>query len=190
MSHAPTLRRGAAVIALAVTLLSASRHGASAPSPQEPASASDRARARRVRVSVVPAGARLWIDGAETSWFGRTLVLGVGQHRIRAEVPGSRCCKTWSGVVRIAGAARGDDPQRLVIPLEVLPAKVVLVDAPSDAQLRCRDIGISSGLGELSTVHMREPEWTGWCEFQSGGVVTRARVRLAAGEINAVPWAE
>jgi serine/threonine-protein kinase len=189
MSHASKLRHAAAAIALAA-LLSTSRDGSSAPSPQDLAPAERPRLSRRVRVSLVPAGARLWIDGVETSWFGRTLMLGVGEHRIRAEVPGSRCCKPWSGVVRISAAPRPGDPQRLVIPLEVLPAKLVLVDAPPDAQLRCAGIGVTAGLGELSTVRLREPEWSGWCEFRSGELVTPARVRLAAGEINAVPWVE
>jgi eukaryotic-like serine/threonine-protein kinase len=190
MSLAPKLRRSAAATALALLVLSSSRDGASAPSPQE-APVADRTRASgRVRFSVVPAGARIWVEGIETSWFGRTLLLGVGQHRIRAEVPGSRCCKPWSGVVRISATSLADDPQSVVIPLEISPARLVLVDAPQAAELQCAAIGVVAGLGELVTVRLRQPEWSGWCDFRNGDVVTRSLVRVAAGEINAVPWIE
>ena len=181
--------RGACVALVCAALLS-SESGASAPSPQEPTQGADRARgARRVRISVIPAGAKLWIDGVETGWFARTHVLAVGSHRVQAEVPGSRCCRSWSGVVRVAAATRPEEPQRIVIRLDLAPAKLVLVDAPLDAELSCSDLGVVAGLGELRTVHLREPEWFGSCEFRRGrGHPARARVHLLAGEVNTIAW--
>ncbi|AUX23746.1 uncharacterized protein SOCEGT47_042760 [Sorangium cellulosum] len=151
-------------------------------------------RVREVVFHIVPSGARLVLDGVETAWFGANKItpLTIGTHAVHISVPGSRCCKPYSGVISVVAPAPGvTAPQRIVHKLEILPSTVVLSGAPQDAQYACPQIGLIGYAGSPQTVTLSDVSWSGRCLFTSptpGAAQRVGNVTLVAGEPNTVFW--
>jgi serine/threonine-protein kinase len=197
-NHASTGRSALAATAV-IALLFMSRPGAPYPAPQEDAPAERApggkpgAGQRRVRFAIVPGGGRLTLDGREVSWFGATFALSPGPHRVRVEVPGSKCCRAFAGSIPIAPPPEGkpDATQVVAIRLEIQPARAVLVNAPPGAQFVCPTLGLTGSAGTLQDVQLPEAHWSGSCGFVPQGSLHpthKATVTLDAGELNAIPW--
>ncbi|WP_437475719.1 protein kinase [Sorangium sp. So ce1014] len=149
---------------------------------------------RDVVFQIVPSGAKLVLDGVEINWFGANKVtpLKVGAHSIHVSVPGSRCCKSHSGVISVVAPKPGvTAPQRIVHKLEILPSTVVLSGAPPSAQYACPQIGLIGYAGTPQTVTLNDVSWSGRCLFTPATPDAAPRVgnvTLVAGESNTVSW--
>jgi hypothetical protein len=153
------------------------------------AAAADPVPPRPVNVVVNPGGARLIVDDMVREWFGETLWLLPGRHRVRIDVPDSRCCELVDEAMEVAPADGG--PQRFVFHLEMRPAAVVVLQGPDDGTMHCRDLALTAANGSIAAVPMTQPEWSGRCTFRRGAVTVAAGpVRIAAGEVNAILWPE
>ena len=100
------------------------------------------------------------------------------------DVPDSRCCEPLQRWIQVTD--RSD--QRFLFALRIRPARVTLVDAPQGALLSCPAIGLHVASGRLTEVSLRAVAWDGECRFEADGSVRRMRVRLRAGEVNAIRW--
>ena len=199
--HHRSTGRPALAAAAALALLLHAGSSAPYPAPQDdPDSPGNRAPGarpgsgqRRVRFAIVPAGGRLTLDGREVAWFGSTFALGPGAHRVRVEVPGSKCCRAFTGSVAITPPPEGKPEAAQIVPirLQLQPARAVLVNAPPGAQFVCPSLGLSGSAGALQDVQLPEAHWSGACGFLPPGAVRptrRSTVSLEAGELNAIEW--
>ncbi|WP_437668725.1 protein kinase domain-containing protein [Sorangium sp. So ce131] len=149
---------------------------------------------RDVIFQLVPSGAKLVLDGVETTWFGanRVMPLKIGAHTVHISVPTSRCCKPYSGVITVVAPKPGvTAPQRIVHKLEILPSTVVLSGAPPNAQYACPQIGLIGYAGAPQTVTLSDVFWSGRCQFMppTPDAAPRAgNVTIVAGETNTVTW--
>ena len=172
-------------LCLALALCASAPHSAAV-------GANKRERRRLVRFAINPGGARLILDGMVTPWFGTTLSLAPGEHRVQIHVPDSRCCEPIAKGLRVLPPAerQPDSVQLVVIHLPVRPARVTLVDAPPRAVLSCHELGLVVESGHLEAVAMTSVSWDGQCELDSvdGSAPRTMRVRVVAGEVNAVRW--
>jgi serine/threonine-protein kinase len=144
---------------------------------------------RRVKLSIVPKGVELKIDGRlETSWFTRDLELSVGTHLAEVK-PMSPCCKAQSRSFQVKETS-AEDPQKLVIRLDVLPSTVSLAGAPLGAQCACSGIGLVVTRDGPATITLPEVVWSGRCTFTAPSLASAvtSNVSLKAGEPNAIPW--
>ncbi len=107
-------------------------------------------------------------------------------------MPGSRCCKPYSGVISVVAPKPGvSAPQRLIHKLEILPSTVVLSGAPPSAQVACPQIGLIGYAGTPQAVTLNDVSWSGSCLFTPATPEAAARVgnvTLVAGEPNTVTW--
>ncbi|AUX44154.1 serine/threonine protein kinase [Sorangium cellulosum] len=167
------------------------------PTPAAPppsASASATPLVRDVIFQLVPSGAKLVLDGVETTWFGanRVMPLKIGAHTVHISVPNSRCCKPYSGVVAVVAPKPGvTGPQRIVYKLEILPSTVVLSGAPANAQYSCPQIGLIGYAGAPQTVTLNDVFWSGRCQFTPPTPDADPRagnVTIVAGETNTIAW--
>jgi hypothetical protein len=116
-----------------------------------------------------------------------TLWLLPGRHRVRIDVPDSRCCDPVDTDVTVAEADGG--LQRFVFHLSVRPASVVVLEGPDDGILQCPGLPLVARVGDIESAEMSLPEWVGRCTFREGRhTVASGEVRLRAGELNAVLW--
>ena len=146
---------------------------------------------RMALVTVSPKGASLTLDGRPIDAFGgKPIPLLVGPHAIHAEVPGSACCKPFSGTetVRPPPFDKPDEPALVLVRLEMNPTLVSLAGAPVGAQLLCAGVGISVGARGATSVTLKTPEWSGPCEFHADGATRGGNVKLFAGEPATVRW--
>lgn len=144
---------------------------------------------RKVQFSVLPSGAQLELDGAPFPWFGRTEELTVGQHRIRAQVPGSNCCETLIESVQVEPATDPRQVQRVVLRLPLRPAVVTVVNGPTNGYVECPDLFLRGFVGASRTVRLADAVWKGNCEFTDAQGRRQARgVEIRAGESNNLEW--
>jgi hypothetical protein len=147
---------------------------------------------RKVSFVIIPSGAKLTLDGREETWFSRVFSLKTGLHPASASVEGSKCCEAFRGSITVESPPDNDPDQvqRIGIRLKPLPATVSLSGAPSSAHLVCTDIMLTVFSGGTKTVQLREPTWSGRCQFMPPppGESIRKAVQLRAGEHNNLPW--
>lgn len=145
---------------------------------------------RSVKFVVTPPGAKLVVDGHPVSWFGGPVLLPTGAHQVTAFMEGSRCCKPLSQSIAIEPPPPGalDNVQTIALPLQILPASVVLANAPPTAQFTCPAIGLSGLAGTLVRGPLNEPEWSGKCQFTFDGASRWITVVLHAGEMNTLSF--
>jgi serine/threonine-protein kinase len=148
---------------------------------------------RKVRFSIIPKGAKLTLDGQEVAWFSNVFSLAPGQHSVRVQVPGSKCCKPYTGSYGVTPAPKDkpDEVQPIVIKLETLPATVSLTGAPPNGQYSCPSLGLSGFAGGSKQIALSDVVWVGRCEFKSpaaGSQLKTATITLKAGESNTIVW--
>ena len=144
-----------------------------------------------LQFQINPAGGKLAVDGASRSWFGGALVvLPVGPHEAVVTVE-SHCCKTLSTAFQVEPPPPGkpDEPQRVFLAMEIVPATVSLGSGPAGAQMTCPDLGLSVTTGASRQIKLREVAWRGTCTFGQPSQAPRtAPVSLKAGETNVILW--
>ncbi len=160
-----------------------------APTPGPPAPATGGV--REVRFNIQPKGAKLSVDGVDTPWWGRTIVLPTGPHLVEATPTDARCCKKVSTSVTVQPGQPGD-LQHVLLQMEILPASVTFAaNAPPGARVSCTDVGISLSPGATVNVKLRDSEWTVPCLFTAPDRTSRSgSVKLKAGEPRTIPWPE
>jgi serine/threonine protein kinase len=144
---------------------------------------------RKVRLTAVPAGAKLRVDGAEVAWFGRTQELSPGAHAVVGFMPEDNpCCSmtTASILVTAPPANDSEEIQSFTVALGFKDARVSLSGGPSNAQVSC-DNGLVFGAGTVGVVKMADIQRRTTCTFMPGNA--RQVVTLTAGAATAVPWA-
>lgn len=143
---------------------------------------------RKVRVTLVPAGARLLLDGAEASWFGRTFELAPGPHELVGYMPENHACCTRTTVTAIVQEPPRNDPaqvQMFTVALGFNDARASLVGGPVSARVTC-DNGLVFGAGAPGSARMSDLSRTTTCTFSPGE--RRLPVSLQAGLLVSVPW--
>ncbi|MBM4374527.1 MAG: serine/threonine protein kinase [Deltaproteobacteria bacterium] len=143
---------------------------------------------RKVRVAVIPAGAKLRLDGVETSWFGRTFELAPGTHELVGFMPdGNACCSSTSVSVAVVEPPRNDPSQvqTFTVALGYNDARVTLSGGPAAARVTC-DNGLVFGAGASVIAKMSDVQRSTTCTFAPGN--RRQSITLNAGTSVAVPW--
>lgn len=143
---------------------------------------------RQVRVTVVPAGAKLQIDGVEVAWFGVLQPLGVGVHTLVGLMPGENpCCSPATATLNVSAPPleEPDQIQPFTLALGFKDAQMSLSGGPPDARVTC-DNGLVFGAGASGTVKMADIQRRTMCVFTPGN--KHQSVTLSAGVPASVPW--
>ena len=143
---------------------------------------------RKVRLTVVPAGAKLRVDGVEVPWFGLLQDLTPGAHTVVGLMPEDNpCCSPVTAVINVIEPPADDAArvQQFTVALGFKDAQVSLGDGPSNARVSC-DNGLVFGAGAAGTVKMADVQRRTMCTFMPGN--KRDSVTLRAGVAVSVRW--
>ncbi|MEZ4293844.1 MAG: serine/threonine-protein kinase [Polyangiaceae bacterium] len=148
---------------------------------------------RKVRFTIIPAGGRVTLDGAERNWLAGAFDLAFGPHSVRVTVPDADCCEDLTGSITVTHPPPDapDSVEHFTLRVPLRPAIVRLRGAPANAQLFCARVSVSVVTGQAAHVKLPETPWTGTCEFrppQADAAAKKGSVTLRAGRTNEVPW--
>jgi serine/threonine-protein kinase len=158
---------------------------ASTPGPVEPVKGKAR---RKVKLTLMPPGAKVRVDGSEIDWFGKPFhELTVGSHTVEGFMPDDNpCCVAVTMSIQVSEPPvdKPDERQTFRIPLTFRDARVTLTGAPTGAAVSC-DNGLVFGAGGGSS-RMNDVQKKASCTFMPGG--KRQSITLVAGTGTAIPW--
>jgi serine/threonine-protein kinase len=147
---------------------------------------------RDVRITIQPQGATLELDGQVRTW-GAPFKLPPGAHPYKITSPeGAKCCKSpKEGTLTVvpAPAEKPDEPQIVILQLELNPASATLAGAPANSQVVCGGLVTLSPGQTQKGIKLNRPDQLISCVFTSpDGPALNKSVSLKAGEANTINW--
>lgn len=145
-------------------------------------------RLRKVRLTAVPAGAKLRVDGKDVAWFGRILDLAPGGHDVEGYMADNNpCCVRSRLAINVTEAppTAPDEVQSFSVALGLNDARVSLSGGPPNARVTC-DNGMVFGAGTPGVAKMSDLQRRTSCTFLPGN--KRQSILITAGTPTVVPW--